>query len=676
MLMSKHYHFSTTIGLLAFVLLSVLVCVLISLFSSCLYGEEIVPLSSLDLHKMRQGWGEAKIDQSVTGKPLAIGGQTFAHGVGTHARSVFYAQLNGGTSHFSAKVGVDDSQQGQPASVEFRVVGDGKTLFRSGVMKPGDAAKTVDVDLHGVKTLLLFVDPAGNGINNDHANWADAQFVVTGEKPQAIDQPHEEAVILTPKTSPQPRINGPAVYGCRPGNPFIYRIPATGTRPMTFAADNLPPGLQLDSQKGILTGVNPPRGEYAVTLSAENALGKAEKKFKIASGDTLALTPPMGWNHWYAHYGRVTDRTIREAADGMAQNGMADAGYQFVSIDDCWMNAPENSGYDASRRGPLRDGQGNILPNKKFPNMKALTDFIHSYGLKAGVYTSPGPFTCAGCGGAYQHEEQDAKQFADWGFDMLKYDWCSYSNVVKEDKSLEALQKPYILMGGLLKKQKRDIELNLCQYGMGNVWEWGAKVGGQSWRTEDDLGIMLDRIIEIAVKNAEHRQWSKPGAWNDPDYLQIGYIGNAATGGEPRPCPLTPNEQYSFMSLWCLMASPLFYSGDVPKLDEFSLGILCNAEVIEIDQDPLGKCARTVALGDDGVLFVKDLEDGSKAVGLCNRGEMEIEIAAKWSDLGLKGKQRVRDLWRQKDLGEYNDSFTAKVGRHGTFMIRLWPVEK
>ena len=167
--------------------------------------------------------------------------------------------------------------------------------------------------------------------------------------------------------------------------------------------------------------------------------------------------------------------------------------------------------------------------------MKALTDYIHSYGLKAGIYTSPGPFTCAGFCGAYQHEEQDAKQFADWGFDLLKYDWCSYGDVAKDDNSLDALKKPYILMGGLLKKQKRDIHFNLCQYGMGNVWEWGAEVGGQSWRTAGDLGFELDRIIDIAMKNAEHRKWSKPGSWNDPDYLQIGYIGSALPAASRSP---------------------------------------------------------------------------------------------------------------------------------------------
>jgi alpha-galactosidase len=661
--MSKHFHFPIVTAMLA-----------VFVFSAALRAEETVPLSSLDLKKMKQGWGEAKIDQAVTGIPMTIGGQSFKEGVGTHARSTLFVELDGGKNYFSAKVGMDDSQKGHNASVEFRIYGNGKTLFKSGVMKPGDAAKAVDVDLTGVKTLLLFVSPAADGINNDHANWADAKFTVAGAKPKAIAAPHEEAVILTPKTSPKPRINGPAVYGCRPGNPFIYRIPTTGTRPIKFAADNLPTGLQLDAEKGIISGTNPPSGEYAVTLRAENSLGKAEKKFKIVSGNTLALTPPMGWNHWYAHYSRVTDRTLREAADGMVKNGMADSGYQFVSIDDCWMNAPEDSGYDKTRVGPLRDKDGNILSNKNFPNMKALTDYIHSYGLKAGIYTSPGPFTCAGFCGAYEHEAADAKQFADWGFDMLKYDWCSYSNVEK-GRDLTAMQKPYALMGSLLKKQKRDIELNLCQYGMADVWKWGAQVGGQTWRTAGDLGFELDRIIDISIENAKHREYSKPGSWNDPDYLQIGYIGSAFSGGEPVPCPLTPNEQYSFMSLWCLMASPLFYSGDVPKLDEFSLNILCNAEVIDVDQDPLGQCARTVTLDDNAVLFVKDMEDGSKAVGLCNRGEMETEITAKWSDLGVEGKQKVRDLWRQKDLGDFTDSFTTKVGRHGTFMIRLWPAK-
>jgi alpha-galactosidase len=640
--------------------------------SSLLPAEETVPLSALDLHKMKQGWGAAKIDQAVTGKPLTIGGQSFEHGVGTHAVSSLFVRLDGRPGRFSAKVGVDASQAGQPASVEFRVIADGKTLFRSGVMRAGDAAKTVDVDLTGVKTLLLFVGSAGDGINFDHANWADANFVVSGAKPVAVYPPREKAVILTPKPAAKPRINGPAVYGCRPGNAFVYRIPTTGRRPMAFTADNLPAGLQLDADTGIIAGVNPPRGEYLVTLRAENELGKAEKRFKIVSGDRLSLTPSMGWNTWYAYYDHVSDKLLRDAADTMVRNGMADAGYQFVSVDDCWANTKDNP--DPKRVGPFRDAQGHIVPNKYFPDMKALTGYIHSRGLKAGIYTSPGPLTCAGYAGSWKHEAEDARQFADWGFDLVKYDWCSYDGVVQGKHDPETLKRPYILMGRLLKEQRRDVLYNLCQYGMGDVWTWGAEVDGQSWRTSGDLGCELTRFFEVAVQNAGHRAYSKPGCWNDPDYLIIGNIGQG--GGNVAPCPLSPNEQYSYMSLWCMMAAPLFYSGDLNTLDAFTLNVLCNPEVIEVDQDPLGQSARTVALADDAVLFVKDMQDGSKAVALCNPGEMEIPVTANWSDLGLTGKQRVRDLWRQSDLGAFDQAFSAKVGRHGTLLIRLWPASR
>ena len=635
-------------------------------------AAETIWLDSLDLSSMQQGSGTPQINRSIREQPLSIGGEKFERGVGTHANSSYRLLLKGGTERFNASVGVDDAAGGA-GSVVFQVIADGKRLFASGTMKPGQPARKVDVDLRGARTLLLSVSDAGDGVSFDHANWAEARFTVSGLRPVPLTTPREEPYLLTPKPPAAPRINGPTVYGARPGHPFLYRIPAQGERPMTFSVSGLPAGLQLDAQTGIIQGTTPTRGAHVVTLRATNRHGQDRRTFKIVSGDTLSLTPQMGWNHWYAHYNRITDAMMREAADILIASGMADVGYEFVNIDDCWMNAEADAKRqpDPLRLGPFRDEHGTLLPNKHFPDMKGLADYIHAKGLKAGLYTSPGPKTCAGFAGSYQHEAQDAKLFADWGYDFLKYDWCSYRTVVTTPTSLAEMKRPYQLMGDLLRHQSRDMVFNLCQYGMGDVWKWGAEVGGHSWRTSGDLGFELDRIFEVALKNCEHRDWQKPGAWNDPDYIQIGHIGNARGGGLPAPCALTPTEQYSFMSLWALMASPLFYSGDMTKLDEFTLNVLCNPEVIAVNQDPLGQCARVVMLSDDTFLMVKDLEDGTKAVGLCNRGETKASVTARWSDLGVAGRQAVRDVWRHQPLGEFAAEFKADVPRRGVVLIKV-----
>ncbi|MDQ1257817.1 MAG: alpha-galactosidase, partial [Candidatus Hydrogenedentes bacterium] len=446
----------------------------------------------------------------------------------------------------------------------------------------------------------------------------------------------------------------------------------TGERPMRFAVEGLPAGLTVDGATGIVSGriEDLAQQTYQTKLVAENALGSASREFRIVVGDTLALTPPMGWNHWYAHYDRVTDIMMREAADVMLNSGMADVGYQYVNIDDCWPNAPKNN--DPMRVGPLRDDHGNVVPNQHFPDMKALTDYIHAKGLKAGIYISPGPLTCAGFTGSYEHEELDALQFAAWGFDFLKYDWCSYGQIAKGE-TLEEFQKPYIQMSAFLRETDRDIVLNLCQYGMGEVWKWGAEVGGHCWRTAGDLGFELTRYYGVAKENAAHHEYARPGAWNDPDYLLIGRVGRAQGMGTPEPCPLTPHEQYSYMSLWCLMASPLVYSGDMSQLDEFTLNVLCNPEVIEIDQDPLGKQGYPVAERDECAIWKKELENGEIAVGLFNLAEVEQPVTVNWSDIGAQGKQALRDLWRQQDLGVFDGQYTATVPPHGVLLLRLAP---
>jgi alpha-galactosidase len=463
----------------------------------------------------------------------------------------------------------------------------------------------------------------------------------------------------------------------------LYRIPCQGERPIKFSAEGLPSSLKLDTETGIISGKTPGAGNYDVIFRATNRKGTSKRKFKIIAGDKLALTPPMGWNHWYAHYDRITDKMMREAADVMISSGMADVGYQYVNIDDCWMNAPKND--DPERVGQLRDEKGNIIPNRHFPDMKGLTSYIHSKGLKAGIYTSPGPLTCGGFAGAFQHEEQDAKQFADWGFDFLKYDWCSYGHVAEggnpQDKNiptwgkgapnLEGYQYPYRKMGEILKKQNRDIVYNLCQYGMGDVWKWGGEVGANCWRTGGDLGFELDRIFDVALRNSEFSQFSKPGEWNDPDYIQIGWVGSADKMGIPELTPMPAAMQYAYMSLWSLLAAPLIYSGDMSKLDEFTLNVLCNPEVIDVNQDPLGICGLVIHKSKDCFLMVKKLADGSMAVGLFNRGKEKTEVSCDWSDLKISGDQAVRDLWREKDLGVFQQKFSAQVPAQGVVMVKI-----
>ena len=531
----------------------------------------------------------------------------------------------------------------------------------------------------------------GMAVGNRRHGWCVSLLVIllggfamaAKDSPQPAATGSDAAALLTPKPGPQPRLNGPTICGCRPGHPFLYRIPCQGQRPIRFAADGLPATLVLDGASGIITGQAPAAGTYRVTLHATNEHGEATRWFRVVAGDTLALTPPMGWNHWYTHYDRITDKLMREAADVMISSGMADCGYQYVNIDDCWMNAPKNK--DPLLVGPLRDEKGAIVPNKHFPDMKGLADYIHSKGLRAGLYTSPGRLTCGGFAGSFGHEAQDAATFAAWGYDFLKYDWCSYGIIARDgspdDKNiphwgkgppdLATYQYPYRVMGEILKKQPRDMVYNLCQYGMGDVWEWGADVGAQCWRTADDLGFELDRITEVAMKNSAHRAWSRPGSWNDPDYIQIGSIGSAHHMGEPQPCGFTANEQYSYMSLWALMAAPLIYSGDMGKLDEFTLNVLCNPEVIDVNQDALGQGAAPVAITPKTYLMVKELEDGGKAVGFFNRSDQAASVTARWAVLGLTGRVKIRDVWRQQDLGVAEGSYTANVPKHGVVMLRI-----
>jgi alpha-galactosidase len=472
-------------------------------------------------------------------------------------------------------------------------------------------------------------------------------------------------VVLTPPPSNLPRINGARVFGARPGNPFLFTVAATGTRPMRFSAEGLPAGLTLDSTTGRITGTLADPGTHRVTLRARNGLGAADRVLTIIAGDQIALTPPLGWNSWNCFASAVDDRKVRAAADAMAASGLINHGWTYINIDDCWEVKPNSN--DTLLAGEPRTPEGRINTNRKFPDMKSLADYIHQKGLKLGIYSSPGPLTCAGFTASYQFEGQDATQYAAWGIDYLKYDWCSYGAIEKGD-TRTSLQKPYRVMRSALDAAHRDIVFSLCQYGMGNVWEWGGEVGGNSWRTTGDIVDTWESMSGIGFAQSGHEKYAKPGNWNDPDMLVVGKVG---WGPRLHPTALTPNEQYTHITLWSLLCAPLLIGCDMTQLDEFTSSLLTNDEVLEVNQDPLGKQAARVKAAGDIEVWAKEMEDGSRAVGLFNRGRWKSDVTVSWTELGLEGTQGVRDLWRQKSLGVFQGGVTLPVPRHGAVLIRV-----
>jgi alpha-galactosidase len=372
--------------------------------------------------------------------------------------------------------------------------------------------------------------------------------------------------------------------------------------------------------------------------------------FSLVSGSLfaqetqLARTPPMGWNSWGGSHCKVSDAFVRSQADAMVSNGMKAVGYEYVNIDDCWQGQ--------------RDAQGRIHGNERFPDMKALADYVHSKGLKFGIYSSPGPKTCDKYEGSFGHEAQDARTYAEWGVDYLKYDWCSAGEVYK----LSEMPAVYEKMHGALVKTGRPIVFALCQYGMDRVWLWGASVGGNLWRTTDDLSDNWLSMTTIGFGENGLERFAGPGHWNDPDMFI-----------QRTPAGMTIEEYHVQMSLWCLLAAPLIVSTDLTKLTPEMLALLTNREVIAVDQDPAGIQGRRVAQEGPLEVWMKPLADGSKAVGLFNRayGRTPVAITVYFRDIDIGEKASVRDLWAHKNLGVFTGSFTATVPSHGVVMIEV-----
>jgi alpha-galactosidase len=390
----------------------------------------------------------------------------------------------------------------------------------------------------------------------------------------------------------------------------------------------------------------------AVTLAVVVAIAPGSASPQAPQG--AAQTPPMGWNSWNYFAGKVTDKNIRDSADQIVASGMKDAGYIYVNIDDTWEGE--------------RDASGVLHTNSKFPDMKALADYVHSKGLKLGIYSSPGPKTCANFEGSLGHEEQDAKMYAEWGIDYLKYDLCSFIPAVMlkqapNDKAaqMRLMIAAYEKMGKALKATGRPIVYSLCQYGWDNVWEWAPGLGGNSWRTTGDIEARWQSVYDILEQQKGLATYAGPGHWNDPDMLEVG-------NGR-----LSLAENRTHFSMWAMLAAPLLAGNDLPNMKPAIKEILTNRDVIAINQDPLGHQARHIYSNGEVEVWARDLKGGAKAIAIVNVGSdvnsthpFHIDLAR----IGLHGAQQARDLWTGKET-ELTDNMSIELPSHDILLLRI-----
>jgi len=638
-----------------------------------------VYLDDLAIATFSEGIPSVNQKTNGAGEPMQLGNIHYERGLGIHSTGVLYFLMDGNAVDFTAMVGADDKAN-KAMITRFYVIGDRKILFESGDMKVGDAPKKVSVSLKGIKRLGLLVTN-NEEISRNYSDWADAKFTMVGNTIPGNIPNSDEKYILTPPSAKTPHINSAKVFGAKPGNPFLFTVVASGEKPIQFSVDNLPKGLMIDSKTGIITGKVSDRGIYHTKMKAKNKYGENSKELIIKIGDTISLTPPIGWNGWNSWAKDIDKEKVIASANAMVKMGLSDHGWTYINIDDAWQGQ--------------RGGKNHALQaNEKFPAFKEMIDEIHAKGLKLGVYSTPWISSYAGYAGGssnfengeypdsiknnkrafryigkYRFEKEDAQQMAEWGVDYLKYDWRIELNSAER-------------MSAALKNSGRDIVFSISNSApFALVKDW-ARVT-EAWRTGPDI---RDSWISLYVSAFTLDKWAPyngPGHWNDPDMM---ILGNVTTGAKLHPTRLTADEQYSHVSLFSLLAAPLLIGCPIEQLDAFTLNLLTNDEVITIDQDPLGKSARLVSEENDVQVWLKPLEDGSYAIGMFNINgyQKTPQSYFRWGDekvksyeldlnkLGLKGKYAIRDVWRQKDLGQFSGTFKTEIRHHGVVMIRVF----
>lgn len=456
----------------------------------------------------------------------------------------------------------------------------------------------------------------------------------------------------------QPVFVGAKVVGCYPNTFFIHTIAAEGTQPITFSASNLPNSLKLDVSSGIISGIAPAKGVYKIEITATNPNGSARETIELNIGEKLALTPPMGWNSWNVFAQDVDEKLIMEIADAMVNSGMRDAGYQYINIDDFW-------------HAEKREADGKPKADeKKFPNgIKYLADYIHSKGLKLGIYSCAAEYTCGKKFGSYGFEEIDAKTYAEWGVDLLKYDYC-YAPWGRKDAV-----KRYTKMGDALKKTGRSIVFSVCEWGLRKPWKWAAQTGGSYWRTTPDIFDKWkgNHIWQYSTMQILHHQiglekYAAPGAWNDPDMLTVGNYGKGnATSAKGKYKGMTDTEYESQFAIWCMLHAPLLTSCDLRNMNDATKNILLNTKLILLNQDVAGKQARLISRKHGIWIYEKQLSDGVAYAFLNTTSKPKVFNIPIFVSQNLKGK--IECLLNSNNFSEKNNSLN--LAKHQTVVLKV-----
>jgi alpha-galactosidase len=635
-------------------------------------------LDALDVKALSEGIPAVVARRNQRGDTLRIAGQPFTNGIGFAATAVMPLQLDAKALRLVARIGMDDASD-TACRCRFLVIADKKVVFESPPTRTGQPAIPLDIDLRGVRRLGLLVLPGSGTAQACYADWADARLTLQhGARPRPVpnDAPRH---ILTPPDPPQPRIRTPAVFGARPGHPVLLTVAATGERPMRFHARGLPPGLSLDTASGIITGTVNRKGSFPLTLEAVNPLGRDSRTLTLRIGDTIALTPPMGWNGWNS-WSRDIDRDkVMASARAMVASGLRDHGWTYVNIDDAWQGP---------RQGPAMP----LQPNDRFPRFREMADSIHALGLKLGIYSTPWIASYAGFPGGstdtpdgsfpdsvrndkrryrrigtYRYEDIDARQFAAWGVDYLKYDWRI---------DLSSAER----MSSALRRSGRDIVYSLSNsapFAQAADWKRIANL----WRTGPDIRDSWHALYLTVFALDRWAPYNGPGHWNDPDMMVLGQV---TTGSPMHPTRLTPDEQYAEVSMFALLSAPMLIGCPIDRLDAFTRSLLTNAEVIAIDQDPLGTPAKPQARANGVETWVKPLHDGGQAIGLFHTADYGLtpQSHIRWDDepaadvvldtraLGIPDGAILRDAWRQLDIGTAPGRFRFRIPHHGVVLLR------